>query len=255
MLRILIVESNPPDFPFYVPIYSGALHRVDPALEITSVAPYAGETLDDETLNGVDGVIFTGSSVPWSTDAPEAAPLRDAMRTVFAHHLPGYGSCNGLQLAVSVLGGSVGPSPNGCEDGVARDITVTEAGQRHPMMAGRGPSYASLCIHRDEVTALPNGAVLLSGNAHSPVQAMAYEQDSVIFWGSQYHPEFKPAWLAGQLDTLGRLPSDDCAALARAATDPDAAAQLGVAPEDLASDALTLELRNWLAMLTERSMT
>jgi GMP synthase (glutamine-hydrolysing) len=255
MLRILIVESNPPEYRAYAPIYAGALRGIAPSLDITSVAPYAGEALEAATIDAADGVVFTGSSVSWSTDAPEAEPLRSAMRVVFDRKVPSYGSCNGLQLAVAVLGGAVGASPNGCEDGVARDITVTEAGQSHPMMAGRGATYASLSIHRDEVTALPDGATLLSGNAHSPVQAMAYEQDGVIFWGSQYHPELQPDWLAAQLEKIGRLPPDTCAALARAATDPDAAAQLGVAPENLASDALTLELRNWLEMLKERSKT
>ena len=57
------------------------------------------------------------------------------------------------------------------------------------MLAGRPIEYAAPCIHRDEVAQLPKDAVLLAGNAHSPVQAFVVETDTVTFWGTQYHPE------------------------------------------------------------------
>ena len=106
------------------------------------------------------------------------------MRKVFEAGLPTLGSCNGMQLAASVLGGQSSASPNGREDGLARDVTLTEAGRAHPFMAGRIDGYAAPCVHRDEVSRLPDGAVVLATNNHSEVQAFAYENDGIRFWAN-----------------------------------------------------------------------
>ena len=252
MTTLLIVESNLPTQKPLAPGFAAALAGVEGDLRFRTVAPYAGETAD---LGGIDGVVFTGSAVDWSTDAPQAAPLRAAMEAAFAAGLPVYGSCNGMNLGATVLGGAVGPSPNGREDGVAAGITPTEAGRAHPMLAGRTGAYASLCVHRDEVTRLPEGAVTLSGNAHSPVQAFAHEQGGVCFWGTQYHPEHDVAELADVLEEIGGATPGKIAALRRADADAGAAAEWGAAPGDLAPDTHRTELRNWVAMLRGRTET
>ena len=59
------------------------------------------------------------------------------MEQVFTHAKPVWGSCNGLQLAAVVLGGSVAASPNGIEIGLAKDMMKTTDGQAHPMLAAR----------------------------------------------------------------------------------------------------------------------
>jgi len=241
MPHILVVESNPrricerlvtvagSDFGT---LYAGVLSslRNDVTTQIT--APYEGVMVP--SLTGFDGVAFTGSSVAWNTDDERAAPLAALMRQVFAAGLPVIGSCNGMQLAASVLGGSTGASPHGREDGLAREIHLTEQGRAHPMMAGRDAVYSAPCTHRDEVVCLPDGAVRLAGNIHSHVQAFAYETGSISFWGMQYHPEFEPAYLARYLKASGKGSDAELAALARPET-PAAASMR------------TTELRNWLA--------
>ena len=67
------------------------------------ISPYDGDETPD--LSGFDGIAFTGSSVEWNTDDERAAPLAAVMRAGFAAGLPTIGSCNGMQLAASVLGG------------------------------------------------------------------------------------------------------------------------------------------------------
>ncbi len=259
MTSILIVESNTPDI-----VAAGksaangficSLAGVAPETTLTIVAPYAGE-VPESALDGIDGVIFTGAGVNWSTAAPEAAPLRAFMERVFARGLPTYGSCNGLQLAAVVLGGNVGASPNGFELGLARDTTLTEAGRKHPMMAGRKDGFAVPCIHRDEVRRLPEGAVLLADNAHSPVQAMAYEQGDTCFWGVQYHPELTALDIANYLRTKdGFFPGEDAliADLDNASVDEAAAARLGTNCAGLALSERTLELANWVTMVQSRA--
>ena len=44
--------------------------------------------------------------------------------------------------------------------------------------------------HSDEVTELPEGVVLLAGNDHTRVQAMAVDRNGTSSWFVQYHPEY-----------------------------------------------------------------
>ena len=253
MTQVLIIDSNPADLerdaglPRDGALYAEALRACDASVGIDIVAPYDGDTTPD--LSGYDGIVFTGSRVDWAVDDPRAAPLAAVMRAALAAGRPIMGSCNGMQLAVLMLGGTCAASPNGREDGLARDIRITEAGLAHPMMAGRESGYAMPCIHRDEISALPEGAVLLAGNAHSPVQAFCYEQDGLRVWGVQYHPEYSAPYIAGVMKRLKMMPSDQVELLARADRDPAAALSLGLREPDLTARMRLSELRNWLAQL------
>ncbi|MFK7744496.1 MAG: type 1 glutamine amidotransferase [Roseobacter sp.] len=256
MLRILIVDSDTAELNARSMAvdgmtcgvnYAAALQACRDDLEISITAPYAQDPLPD--LARFDGVVFTGSGVEWSTDDAQARPLVQAMENVFAAGLPTLGSCNGMQLAATVLGGSNRASPNGREDGLARDIKRTEAGARHPFLAGRVDGFAVPCVHRDEVANLPAGAVLLATNDHSVVQAFGYEQGDVRFWGVQYHPEYSLPFIGARVRAWQRLPEDIAADIESAATDADAAERLGVRHSDMQADARLTELRNWLASL------
>lgn len=249
MTTILIVESNPAGYPQVASEFVTVLQAIDETTDIRIVSPYEAPVTRSD-LQAVDGAIFTGSAVSWGVDAPEAAPLRAAMEQVFDQGIPAYGSCNGMQLAACVLGGISAPSPNGREDGLARDVQLTEAGQMHPFLKGRQTGFTVPCIHRDEVTRFPEGAVLLAGNAHSPVQAFAYDNGNIRFWGVQYHPEITPAAMAGILDEIGGYPQSLRDDLRLAETDAGAARRLGVAPGDLQPDQRVTEIRNWFNSLS-----
>ena len=227
--------------------YGNALQSQDARVVYKIIAPYETD-LTEENLNDVDGVVLTGSGVPWSVDAPQAEPLRQAVAKVFEKGLPVLASCNGMQLGAVILGGQIGTSPNGMEIGLALDINMTNEGKKHPFLNGRVDRYAVPCVHRDEVQKLPDKAVLLAENAHSPVQAFAYECDGIDFWGMQYHPEFTASWVADLLRAPGTIwqNSDKADALDIADTNEVAATQLGVRGNDLAPKTRMTELRNWL---------
>jgi GMP synthase (glutamine-hydrolysing) len=255
-MKILIIDSDPAEINerkkanFGMTTgegYASALRACRDDLQITIVCPYDGDPLPDPTE--YEGVIFTGSAVGWSTDAPQQAPLVAAMRRCFDAKRPVMGSCNGMQLAATVLGGSNRASPNGSEDGLARDIRLTEAGRTHPFLAGRQDEYAAPTVHRDEVAKLPDGAVLLATNDHSAVQAFAYERDGIRFWGVQYHPEYTLAYIGKGMRDWNKLPKDIAADIAIADTDRAAAARLGVRFTDMQPEMRMTELRNWLASL------
>ena len=237
MTRTLIVDSNGPGLPALGPGFAAVLQKLSGSITCSLCAPYLGQALPDEVF---DGVVFTGSAVAWCVDAPEGQALRDIWRQVTRWQVPIWGSCNGMQLAAFMLGGICAASPRGDEEGLAEAITLTDIGREHPMMQGRASQFRVPCVHRDEVQRLPNGAVLLAGNAHSPVQAFAYETADISFWGTQYHPEFSRAdvatWLADRGKSL-----------------PDSEEQDGQG--DLALATRTLELQNWLAHVTSRQRT
>lgn len=237
MTRILIFDSNGPGLPALGPGFAAVLQKLSGSITCSLCAPYLGQALPDEVF---DGVVFTGSAVAWCVDAPEGQALRDIWRQVTRWQVPIWGSCNGMQLAAFMLGGICAASPRGDEEGLAEAITLTDIGREHPMMQGRASQFRVPCVHRDEVQRLPNGAVLLAGNAHSPVQAFAYETADISFWGTQYHPEFSRAdvatWLADRGKSL-----------------PDSEEQDGQG--DLALATRTLELQNWLAHVTSRQRT
>lgn len=116
------------------------------------------------------------------------------------------------------------------------------------MMAGRNNGFSVPCVHRDEVQKLPEGAVLIASNAHSPVQAMVYEANGVDFWGAQYHPELMMKDVAPSNQDLRLIIDglDLIADLAIADTDEAAAQRLGTSTAALALETRARELINWL---------
>ncbi len=256
MSTLLIVEGSPPEIMaaghFEADAFLATIKILAPGTACRPVAPE--DVVPGEIFTGVDGVIFTGSGGPWPADAPEVAPWRDAMKVAMDTGLPIWGSCNGMQLAALVLGGAVGPSPNGIEIGVTRGMKITEAGQTHPLMAGRSDGYAVACMHRDEVQRLPEGAILIASNAHCPIQAFVYEKDGVDFWGAQYHPELEPKGVAGHIRRASIYSgfADLAADLEQGDTAAAAAARLGTTPQAFAPQNRARELVNWLAHVAAR---
>ncbi|MBX2854033.1 MAG: type 1 glutamine amidotransferase [Rhodobacteraceae bacterium] len=273
---VLVVEGDPPEA-IEAAVVAGAapagyhfgavLRVLDPSLEIEVVVPSLPE-FDPRAFEfeGVIGVALTGSAAPWSADARQAAPHRAFLHRVFDHDLPVFGSCWGLHVATAVLGGALRESPGGVEFGVARNVTLTEAGRRHPMYSDKPYAFDAISMHRDEVDRPPEGAQILAGNSHSNVQAMVYERGMIKFWGVQYHPELGPesvaqalkredapafvdgelfldeadrALIAGDYQLMGEEPEREAALRWR----------YGVTDDVAFFERRTVELSNWVAML------
>lgn len=96
-------------------------------------------------------------------------------------------------------------NPNGLEIGFARRISLTEAGARHPLLAGRPAAFDAPAIHFDSIVAPPADATILAANAMSPIQAAEFRQDGGTFWGVQYHPEFSLSLVATILRRHGAV--------------------------------------------------
>jgi GMP synthase-like glutamine amidotransferase len=151
-------------------------------------------------LDGIDGVIITGSPASVHDADAWVGRLLGLIRQIVDTGLPLFGACFGHQAIALALGGEVTLNPGGWVLG----SVATE-------MEGLGPLrlYAA---HLEQVTRLPVGARVIGTTPGCPVAAIAI---GVRVMTTQYHPEMTPAFIAALTDELtGKLP-DDVTALAR----------------------------------------
>ncbi len=245
--------------------YADVLRRLCPEAEITVVHPADGP-LEDLALAAFDGVAFTGSALNVYDNTPEITRQVDLARAALDAGRSLFGSCWGLQVIATALGGRVWKNPKGREIGIARRILCSEAGRGHPLLAGKGPVFDAICVHLDEVAELPAGMQVLAGNAISDVQAASYG-DALAgphAWAVQYHPEYDFNEIAAVMQRYGRrLLADrlfaDEAALQRYLGDfralhddagrHDLAWAHGLDASVLDRDMRERELRNWIEFI------
>ena len=115
-------------------------------------------------LASYDGVAITGSALNVYDGGAHIERQIELARATFAAGVPFFGSCWGLQVAVSAAGGRVRRNPLGREFGFARRIELADAGRRHGMFTGKPPVFEAITVHRDDIEQLPAGAVVLASN-------------------------------------------------------------------------------------------
>ena len=174
-------------------LYADFLRRYAPqaSIDLLFIAD-ADTTLPSGTnLQDYDAYIWTGSDLTiYHHDDPRVIRQIELAQAIFRAGVPCYGSCWGVQMAAVAAGGEVQKNPKGREWGLARDIRPTEAGRRSLLLAGKPDRYDGFIMHLDEVTHLPEGAMLLATNEHTHVQALEVQHENGVFWATQYHPEY-----------------------------------------------------------------
>ena len=241
--------------------YGRVLRRIDSTLHIDIVAAADGATLAEGVgLGDYDGVTMTGSALNiYNGGAPVTRQIELA-KAVFAAGVPFFGSCWGLQVAVTAAGGEVRANPRGREFGFARRILQSDAGREHPMYAGKPLLFEAPTVHRDEIASLPAGAETLAVNDFG-LQAASFTHGRCTFWGVQYHPEYDYIDVAAAAERYGEtlitegmfrdLPglaafAAELRALQENPADPALLWKHGLGPA-MRTEALRLiEIRNWL---------
>jgi GMP synthase (glutamine-hydrolysing) len=250
--------------------YQRVLQRIDGTLQIDIVLAADGvaEFPAGVSLDQYDGVTMTGSALNiYNGGAPVIRQI-DLAKAVFAAGVPFFGSCWGLQVAVTAAGGEVHANPRGREFGFARRILLTDAGREHPLFAGKPVVFEAPTVHRDGIATLPSGSQILARNDFG-VQAAAFAFGRGTFWGVQYHPEYDYVDVAATAERYGDTLVTDGTFRDRAALSGFAAElrALQANPSDtsllwkhalgpsIQSEALRLlEIRNWLnALVLPRS--
>ena len=242
--------------------YARVLRRIDPALRIDIVLAADGEPQFPTGLSLSDyaGVTMTGSALNiYNGGAPVTRQIELA-KAVFAAGKPFFGSCWGLQVAVTAAGGEVRANTRGREFGFARRILLTEAGRAHPLFQGKPAAFEAPTVHKDEITALPPGATTLAVNDFG-LQSAVFKHARGTFWGVQYHPEYDYADIAAAAERYGEafvgegmfrdLPSlkEFANELRTLQSNPTDAALLwkhGLGPAMRSESLRMLEISNWL---------
>jgi GMP synthase (glutamine-hydrolysing) len=241
--------------------YARVLHRIDSTLHIDIVAAADGAALPAGAgLESYDGVTMTGSALNiYNGGAPVTRQIELA-KAVFAAGVPFFGSCWGLQVAVTAAGGEVRANPRGREFGFARRVLLSDAGREHPLFAGKPVAFEAPTIHRDEISSLPVGAALLAVNDFG-VQAASFTHGRGAFWGVQYHPEYDYLDIAAAAERYGEtlvtegMFRDTAALTAFAAelralhanpSDTTLLWKHGLGPAIRTETLRLLEIRNWL---------
>ncbi len=173
-------------------LYAEMLKQASPDSECDIIFPSdPGAGLPEgSALDGYDGVAWTGCSLTVFDDISEVRAQIEFARACFKAGVPGFGSCWAAQIAVVAAGGQCAANPKGREMGVARKIALTPEGRGHPLYEGKADVFDAYISHVDEITEMPQGAVLLAGNDFTHVQAVSVDYRGGKFWGLQYHPEY-----------------------------------------------------------------
>jgi GMP synthase (glutamine-hydrolysing) len=176
-----------------------------PDLHCDVVRPADGEVTlpSGVSLEDYDGVAMTGSALNVYDGGPHIERQIELAGAVFAAGVPFFGSCWGLQVAVTAAGGVVRPNPRGREFGFGRRIQLTAAGREHAMFAGKAEVFEAVTVHRDEIATLPPGSTLLATNEMG-LQAAEIRHGRGVFWGVQYHPEYSYAEIAATAVRYGQ---------------------------------------------------
>lgn len=162
-----------------------------------------------ETLQGIDGLIVTGSPASVHDTDAWIGRLLSLLREAVEAKTPMFGACFGHQAITLALGGSVGQNPNGWEFGVA-DITLS----RDLPWADEVFSSVKLnAAHIEQVTELPDGAETYKGCTSCPVGGYFIGQQ---VFTTQYHPEITPEFMSDLIEELADQKPADVISKARA---------------------------------------
>lgn len=140
------------------------------------------------SVRACDGWLITGSRHGTYEDHPWIPPLEAFIRDAFAAHVPVVGICFGHQIVAQAMGGRVERYTEGWAVGATE---YDFAGQRLTLNAW----------HRDQVTKVPEGARVVASNDFCANAALLYDDRAFTV---QAHPEFRPEFVDGLMQTRGK---------------------------------------------------
>jgi GMP synthase-like glutamine amidotransferase len=153
------------------------------------------------SVNECDGWLITGSRHGVYEDHPFIAPLEQFVRDCFAARVPMVGVCFGHQIIAQAMGGKVERYADGWAVG-ATDYDFA------------GETLTLNAWHRDQVTEVPAGAKVIATNDFCTNAALLYDDRAFTV---QAHPEFRPEFVDGLMQTRGKglVPEDVMSAAAK----------------------------------------
>ena len=139
-------------------------------------------------LRTYDAIIFAGGEYrPDEFDLPIFQAERVRIMEALEARVPILGICLGHQLLAYWLGGEV---KRGRWEIGWLPVSINEAGQDDPLLDGLGSDFYAFLWHGDQITRLPDEAVLLASSERAKVQS--YRLVGRPVWGVQFNPQYDP---------------------------------------------------------------
>jgi GMP synthase (glutamine-hydrolysing) len=143
---------------------------------------------------------------PWNVSDPEEgkapeqrrgeARLRELALQALAADFPFLGACYGIGTLGTLAGGVV--DRQWSEPIGAVTITLTPEGAADPLLGVLPPSFDAFLGHKEAVSTLPRGAVLLASSPTCPVQAFRLGEH---VYATQFHPELDVDSIVMRIET------------------------------------------------------
>lgn len=178
--------------------YQRALESTDVSLSAASVFDASLPWNDPRALlSGYDGVILGGSGeYDFDGGRPEdddvragskeiVSRLRPLLDYVFENDIPLLGVCFGHQIVSEYLGVAVVHDTDQKKVG-SHEVQLTAEGKADPLFAGLPASFIGQYGHKDSLSALPPGALLLATGPSCRTSALRYKRS---IYTLQFHPE------------------------------------------------------------------
>jgi GMP synthase (glutamine-hydrolysing) len=185
VVRLLVVVPSDTDPPANL----GRWLR-DAGCELDERHSDVGDPLPD-TLEGYDGLVVLGgpqSALDDEATSPELVGARVLLRQALDADVPTLAICLGAQLLAQVGGGRVRVGVDGPEVG-ALLVAKRDRADDDPLFAPLPISPDVIQFHHDEISQLPDDAVLL---ASSPMYANQAFRVGRHVYGVQFHVETTP---------------------------------------------------------------
>jgi GMP synthase-like glutamine amidotransferase len=161
------------------------LWLADSGLDLHIVHPYTGEALPSRVEDFDGFLVLGGSPGPLEDDRyPWLPATRALLRQAVEGDVPTFGICLGAELLAVTFDGSIArrATPQvGIHSLKALPTTADD-----PVFAGTADDLPALLWHQEELTVLPDQAVLLLTGTDAPFQAFRLGRHA---WGTQFHPE------------------------------------------------------------------
>jgi GMP synthase (glutamine-hydrolysing) len=143
-------------------------------------------------LDDWSGIMLGGS--PYTSSVPERHKSDTQLRVehelsrllsvLIPADFPFLGACYGVGTLARYLGARL--DDTFAEPISATTIEVTDEGAADPLLAGMSASFEAFVGHKEAVSKLPDGAVLLARGEACPVQMFRVGAN---LYGTQFHPE------------------------------------------------------------------
>jgi GMP synthase (glutamine-hydrolysing) len=162
------------------------------------------DVLGPVDLDDWSGIVIGGG--PWNVSDPDdlkdddqrrgEARLRDLAVQVVAADFPTLGACYGIGTLGTLAGGVV--DRQWSEPIGAVTVTLTPEGRADPLLGELPATFDAFLGHKEAVSTLPRGAVLLASSPTCPVQAFRLGER---VYATQFHPELDVTGLVTRIET------------------------------------------------------